>query len=301
MMGTKVRLFGQLTNVTLEDLVPKGHFYRHVERTLDLSFVRELVTACYAPIGRPSIDPVVFFKLQLAMFFEGIRSERLLMEVAADRLSLRWFLGYDLHEKLPDHSSLSKIRDRYGVTVFRCFFDRIAAQCQQTGLVWGKELYFDSTQVEANADRDKMLPRFYVEAMNEHLTALFPEEDTSQQHQVLPVEQTPIPLPMNLPPEVEAELAAKNAARHDWIAELGRPDRAETHGSYRRQADIWVNTTDPDATLMHKKGGGTAIGYHTHYAVDGGKARIILGVLVTPSEVMDNQPMLDLLWHVCFR
>src|SRR3712207_6823952 len=52
---------------------------------------------------------------------------------------------------------------------------------------------------------------------------------------------------------------------------------------------------------MHKKGGGTAIGYHTHYVVDGGKARIILDVLVTPSEVMDNQPMLDLLWHVCFR
>jgi hypothetical protein len=100
---------------------------------------------------------------------------------------------------------------------------------------------------------------------------------------------------------VEADLAAKNAARHDWIAELGRPDRAETHGSYQRQADIWVNTTDQDATLMHKKGGGTAIGYHTHYAVDGGKARIILDVLVTPSEVMDNQPMLDLLWHVCFR
>ena len=162
MMGTKVRLFGPLTNITLEDLVPKNHFYRHVERTLDLSFVRELVQSCYAPMGRPSIDPIVFFKLQLAMFFEGIRSERQLVEVAADRLSIRWFLGYDLHEKLPDHSSLSKIRDRYGVTIFRRFFDRMVEQCQQAGLVWGKELYFDSTQVEANADRDKMLPRFYV-------------------------------------------------------------------------------------------------------------------------------------------
>src|SRR5919199_4360962 len=95
MMGTKVRLFGPLHTVSLEDLVPKDHFYRHVERALDLAFVRDLVTSCYAPIGRPSVDPVVFFKLQLAMFFEGIRSERQLMEVAADRLSLRWFLGYD--------------------------------------------------------------------------------------------------------------------------------------------------------------------------------------------------------------
>jgi transposase len=302
MMGTKVRLFGPLDNLSLEDLVPTDHFYRHVEQTLDLAFVRDLVRSCYVPIGRPSVDPVVFFKLQLAMFFEGIRSERQLMEVAADRLSLRWYLGYDLHERLPDHSSLSKIRDRYGITIFRRFFDRIVEQCQQAGLVWGKELYLDSTQVEANADRDKMLPRFYVDAATEHLAALFPEADaTPQEEPGLPAEPSPIPLPVALPPEVEAELAAKNASRHDWLAELGRPDREVTHGSYQRQADMWVNTTDPDATLMHKKGGGTAIGYHTHYAVDGGKARIILSVLVTPSEVMDNQPMLDLLWRSCFR
>ena len=302
MIGTKARIFAPIANLSLEDLVPQDHFYRHVERTLDLAFVRDLVKDCYAPIGRPSVDPIVFFKLQLAMFFEGIRSERRLMDVAADRLSLRWYLGYDLHEKLPDHSSLSKIRDRYGVTIFRRFFDRIVEQCQQAGLVWGKELYFDSTQVEANADRDKMLPRFYVDAMHEHLAALFPEADvTPQAEPDVEAALNLIRLPVDLPPAVEAELATKNAARHDWIAELGRPDRAETHGSYQRQSDIWVNTTDPDATLMHKKGGGTAIGYHTHYAVDGGNARIILDVLVTPSEVMDNQPMRDLLWHVCCR
>ncbi|MDP9316544.1 MAG: transposase, partial [Chloroflexota bacterium] len=111
------------------------------------------------------------------------------------------------------------------------------------------------------------------------------------------VEAAPIRLPVDLSPEAEAELAAKNAARHDWIAELGRQERDVANGYYQRQADIWVNTTDPDATMMHKKGGGSAMGYHTHYAVDGGKARIILTALVTPSEVMDNQPMQDLLWH----
>src|SRR5262249_25085283 len=61
-----------------------------------------------------------------------------------------------------------------------------------------------------------------------------------------------------------------------------------------------VSTTDPDATTMLTKGG-LVLGYHTHYVVDGGKARLILMVLVTPSEVMDNQPMLDLLWHTRFR
>jgi transposase len=75
--------------VSLEALVPPGHFYRHLERTLDLTFVRDLVRGTYAGIGRPSIDPVVFFKLQLILFFEGLRSERQLMRVVADRLSLR--------------------------------------------------------------------------------------------------------------------------------------------------------------------------------------------------------------------
>src|SRR5215212_4147195 len=125
MMGHKERAFGPLPPVTLEELVPADHFYRHLERSLDLSFVRALVWDAYAGSGRPSIDPVVFFKLQLVMFFEGIRSERQLMRVVADRLSLRWYLGYDLTEPLPDHSSLSHIRERYGLDVFLLFFETI--------------------------------------------------------------------------------------------------------------------------------------------------------------------------------
>jgi transposase len=95
MMGSKERHFATLIHVSLEELVPADHFYRHLDKNLDLSFVRELVQKTYANGGRPSIDPVVFFKLQLVMFFEDIRSERLLMQHAADRLSVRWYLGYE--------------------------------------------------------------------------------------------------------------------------------------------------------------------------------------------------------------
>ena len=112
MMGIKQRVFEPLPNLSLEELVPEDNFYRRLEATLDLSFVRDLVKECYASSGRPSVDPVVFFRLQLVMFFEDIRSERELIRVAADRLSIRWFLGYDLHEPLPDHSSLTRIRER---------------------------------------------------------------------------------------------------------------------------------------------------------------------------------------------
>src|SRR5262249_56784753 len=136
MMGSKARLFTPVVAMSLEELVPRDHFYRHLDRVLDLSFVRDLVKDRYAVAGRPSIDPAIFFRLQLVMFFEGIRSERLLMRTVADRLSVRWFLGYNLDEPLPDHSSLTRIRARYGLAVFRRFFEAIVEQCQQAGLVW---------------------------------------------------------------------------------------------------------------------------------------------------------------------
>ena len=319
MMGTKARIFTPITVVSLDELVPTTHFYRHLDRVVDLSFVRDLVKETYAQRGRPSIDPVVFFKLQLVMFFEGIRSERQLMRHAADRLSIRWYIGYDLNEPLPDHSSLTRIRERYGVDVFRRFFDAIVEQCQQEKLVWGRGLYIDSTQVNANADLDSLTPRFAVEAraaIQTHLAALFTEEESQQEPQPAATEvgaasrevassevvtsTVPISLPVVLSEAQQEELASENAARHDWIAEEGRQQR-QVHGLYQRTADFKVSTTDPDATPMRLKGGGTHLGYHVHYVVDGGRARVILQVLVTPSEVMDNQPMRDLIFRTRFR
>ena len=310
MMGTKERHFAPLSNVSVEQLVPHDHFYRHLERTLDLAFVREFVEKTYACSGRPSIDPIVFFKLQLVMFFEDIRSERLLMRHAADRLSVRWYLGYDLNEPLPDHSSLTKIRTRYGLEVFRRFFETNVEQCQEAGLVWGRELYLDGTKVAANAGKESVKPRFAVEA---HLSNLFgtqaeePSEEEQQQQaaaEPLTIEHEELPAPRALPTSLASEayeaLAQQNAARHDWIEEEGAQVRRVNSRGYQRIADYQVSTTDPDATIMRSKGG-VDLGYHTHYVVDGGRARIILAALVTPSEVMDNQPMLDLLWRTRFR
>jgi transposase len=310
MMGSKERYFAPLTNMSLEELVPHDHFYRHVERTLDLAFVREFVEKTYAGSGRPSIDPIVFFKLQLVMFFEGLRSERQLMGHAADRLSVRWFVGYDLGETLPDHSSMTRIRERYGLEVFRRFFDAIVEQCQAAGLVWGREVYIDGTKVAANAGKESVKPRFAVEA---HMSSLFDmeteepveegeqlkaqEEPTSNEHEELSARS---PLPTSLSSEEYEALAQHNAERHDWIEQEGAQDRRVKSRGYQRIADYQVSTTDPDATIMRSKGG-VDLGYHTHYVVDGGKARIIVAALVTPSEVMDNQPMLDLLWHTRFR
>jgi transposase len=295
MMGRKERAFGPLPPLTLEDLVPSDHFYRHLERSLDLSFVRDLVHEVYANIGRPSIDPVVFFKLQLILFFEGLRSERQLMQVVADRLSLRWYLGYDLSEPLPDHSSLSRIRERYGLDRFRRFFETVVEQCIAAGLVWGQELYFDATKVEANASLDSVAPRFAVEA---HLGALFTAADAPED--VNEDGEGPTLLPVELTAEAHAALAETAAHRHDWIGGAGRPNRTVVRGDYQRVADFRASATDPDASLMRSRGG-LDLGYHDHYVVDGGRARIVLAALVTPAEVRENLPALDLLWRVCFR
>jgi transposase len=305
MMGTKERAFGPLPAVTLEELVPPDHFYRRLERTIDLGFVRDLVRDAYADIGRPSIDPVVFFKLQLILFFEDLRSERQLMQVVADRLSLRWYLGYDLSEPLPDHSSLSRIRQRYGLDVFRRFFETIVEQCIAAGLVWGQELYLDATKVAANAALASLQPRFAVEA---HLAQLFAPDDAGDdgdEHDgdVDEADTGGIRAMRrnDLAEQTRSDLASQAAARHDWIGRAGRPDRTKFSGPYRRTADFRVSTTDPDATPMPAGEGRTRLGYQDHYVVDGGRARIILAALVTPAEVQENQPALDLLWWTRFR
>lgn len=298
MMGTKARVFAPLPPVSLEDLVPPDHFYRHLAQVLDLGFVRDLVQDAYADTGRPSIDPVIFFKLQLILFFEGLRSERQLLRVVADRLSLRWYLGYDLPEALPDHSSLTRIRERYGLNVFRRFFEAIVEQCIAAGLVWGKELYLDATKVEANAATDSLRPRFAVEA---HLAHLFAQLDDDGEDRNGDPDETgadaPAQLPVALTPESHRELAERAAHRHDWIGSAGRPNRNETSGTYRRTADFRISTTDPDATPLPQQDGHTHLGYQDHYVVDGGKARIVLLALVAPAEVQENQPALDLLWR----
>ena len=334
MLGpSKLRCLDQPIGCSLEELVPEDHFYRFVDATLDLSFVRTWVRDRYAERGRPSIDPVVFFRLQLIMFFEGIRSERQLMRVVADRLSLRWYLGYDLDELLPDHSSLTRIRERLGLPLFQRFFAHVVELCQEAGLVWGKELFFDATKVRANADIDSLVPRWYAEA-NAHLGDLFASDRvtaateltdreepvghaTEEAVAVAPSGEAAVaatvlapdsaaPSPSRLPfagtPEEEGKLAERNQAVWKLLDQHRLdPDRPASC-SYQRITALRVSTTDADAVPMRAHPGDRAkLGYHDHYVVDGGKARIIVAAVVTPADVMENTPMLDLLHRVRFR
>ena len=296
----KERRAERLVPISLEAAVPADHFYRHVEAVLDLGFVREWAARCYAERGRPSIDPVVFFKLQLVMFFEGIRSERQLMRVVADRLSVRWYLGYDLHEPLPDHSSLTRIRERLGLPLFQRFFAHVVELCQRAGLVWGRELFFDATKIRANAAVESLVPRWYAEA-KAHLGGLFGDRPGA-----VPVEPNEGEAPTRLPfaglPAAEQRCAEGNQTTWRLLDQLRLdPARPATRG-HPRTTDARVSTTDADAAPMRAyRGQRTRLGYHDQYVVDGGRSRVILAALVTPADVMENQPMQDLLWQVRFR
>ena len=298
MMGAKARNFSplpkdlSLEELVPEELVPEDHFYRRLEARLDLTFVRELVRPLYARGGRPSVDPVVFFKLRLVMFFEDLRSERRLMSVVADSLSLRWYLGYDLHEPLPDHSSLTKIRERYGLEVFRGFFDRIVEMCVEAGLVRGEELFVDSTTVRANAANGALVPRWYA---RERLGGLFGERPADADGEAGAAADAA------LPSADDADLQALNSAREDFVSGAGRYGTKSRTPNPNKMSDQVVNRTDPDACLAGHVKGTARMGYKARYVVDGGKARVILTALVTKADVKDNQPMLDLLRHTTFR
>jgi transposase len=285
MLGRKDKQFESHV-ISVEEFVPRGNFYRRLEERFSLNFVHGLVEDQYASRGRPSIDPIVFFKLQLIMFFEGIRSERQLMEVVKVNLAHRWYLGYDLDERLPHHSSLSKIRTRYGLLVFERFFEQIVHLCCEAGLVWGQELYFDGIRIQANASMQKMRPRFYLQA-KEHVVQLFADESEG-------ASESPTPSPK------EDEIAPGASSLVERYGTYQETERSASR--YRPLADYQVNQTDPDATPLRSYGDDKArCGYHLHYVVDGGKARIILAALVTPATITDNMPMLDLERWVRFR
>jgi transposase len=157
------------TTIDLESFVAEDHFLRRIDRVLDLSFIRELTAARYADgQGRPSIDPEVYFRMQLVAYFNGITKDRRLCEEVHDNLAYRWFCRLSLSDDVPDHSSLTRIRDRLGEEVFEAVFRRIVAQCQQKGLVKGPcRVMTDATLIAADASLNSLVHNDRQQAQKE--------------------------------------------------------------------------------------------------------------------------------------
>jgi transposase len=130
----------------LSELIPDDHVLKRVDNVLDLSWLREEVRELYNETqGRPSIDPESAVRLMLAGFFQGIVHDRKLMREAQVNLAIRWFAGYKLHEKLPHHSSLTRIRQRWGAERFKRIFHKTVQVCMDAGLVDGEKIRGQTT------------------------------------------------------------------------------------------------------------------------------------------------------------
>lgn len=142
--------------VTLEELMPQEHFLRDLDRYVDFSFIYDKVEALYSNTGRPSVDPVMLVKMMLIGYLYGIESERRLEQEVCVNIAYRWFLGIELDEPVPDHSTISQLRRRKfsGTTIFQDIFDEIVRKCMEAGLVTGRLLLTDSTHIRANARND---------------------------------------------------------------------------------------------------------------------------------------------------
>lgn len=130
--------------VSLEELVPRDNYYRILNRELDLHFLYKSTKRYYGNEGQQGIDPLVFFKILLVGYLNNINSDRALLRFCADSLGIRLFLGYDLHEELPWHSTISRTRQLYGEEVFLTLFQCVLNKCVAKGMVKGKRQCVDS-------------------------------------------------------------------------------------------------------------------------------------------------------------
>jgi transposase len=174
MMGRQPPAQAQLfyTGFSLDGRVRSDHPLRAVAAQVDFDFAYQAVVDKYGDNGNVSVPPPVILKLMLLLTLYNVRSERELMATLPERLDWLWFVGYDLDSAIPDHSVLSKARKRWGVELFKAFFERIVWACVQAGLVDGSKIFVDSSLVEANAANSSIMDRYSLKAQ---LSERYPE------------------------------------------------------------------------------------------------------------------------------
>ena len=213
------------------DHIPKAHFYEQLDRLLDLSFVYELTRPLYAhKMGRPSLDPVVFFKCMLVGFFENIVYDTELEFRIADSLLLRKFLGYSLTERTPDESTLRKTRQKMPEEAFGAVFDHVLDVCLEHGLLKGRAIGMDGTVVDANASMDSLRHRELGCTYEEYMLALRRQD---------------------APDATKGEAITADRKRE------GKAGNAD-----------WESATDPEARVMQHSDGHTHLSYKVDATVD---------------------------------
>lgn len=148
----------QVSIVSIDDLVPKDHLLRKIEKAVDWKFIYEEVKDKYSEDnGRPSVDPVVLIKMALIQYLYGIKSMRQTVKEIEVNVAYKWFLGYDLLESIPHFSTFSKNYTRRfkGTDLFEKIFSHVLALCMAKNYVDMNTMFVDATHVKASANRRK--------------------------------------------------------------------------------------------------------------------------------------------------
>ena len=241
----------------------EGHaFYGKLNRLLaEADFDRTIETICaphyHNQLGRPSIPPGIYFRMLLVGYFEGIGSQRGIAWRCADSLSLRAFLGVPLTEDTPDHSSLTRVRDRLPLEIHSAVFQLVLQLLRDKGLLKGKTVAVDSTNLEANAAMKSIVRRDTGEDWNDYLRRLLKEEQ-----------------------------GIENATDE----ELRRFDRQRKNK--RVSNEEWVSSTDSDSRIARMKDGRTHLAYKAEHVVDL-ETEAVLAASIRPADEADVDTMVD--------
>jgi transposase len=175
----------------LSDQIPTDNLYRRLNELIDFRFLRKATAQYYGTEGQKSIDPVVFMKLMLAGYLENLSSDRRIINTLRLRLDIRYFIGYDLDEELPWHSTLSRTRQLYGEHVFTELFRQVLKQCIDKGMVSGRRQAVDSVFIKANASIDSMLAKEILEDAKDYGKELTANEDEKPAMKAIPEDDGP--------------------------------------------------------------------------------------------------------------
>lgn len=272
MQGKKDYSEKLFSNFQLSERVPKENFYRLLKETLDLSFLRKATTCYYGTEGQKSIDPVVFFKLILVGYLENINSDRKIIEHARLRLDILFFIGYDIDEELPWHSTLSRTRQLYGEEVFLSLFRKVLSMCIDKGMIRGKRQAIDSAYIKANASMDSLVEKEVMEDAGDYAQELTENNDQKvKEENITPKDKSKQKVSSNKRKEVEQHHKWKEEAYKDQPSNVNSK-QADEYGNLIRPRFLSNHThhspTDPDARISVKPGKARQMNYYAQIAVD---------------------------------
>ncbi len=247
----------------LSNYVPADNFYRRLKKILNLDFLYQSTSKHYGKEGQKSIDPVVFMKLMLVGYLENIASDRRIVSISGMRMDILYFLGYDLGEDLPYHSTLSRTRKLYGEEQFVNLFKQVLKLCIDEGLISGKRQAVDSALIKANASKHSMIERLVMEDASVFSREL---DDNSEDE----------PAPSEKPKGGNKNNPGKKPAPVN-----------QTHYS----------PSDPDARLTMKPGKPMNLYYRSQISVDTA-SYFITHIQAFPGNAADNMSLREVLRHV---